>query len=156
MFPNVPKPSKAERSFRNLNAKDTMSTDTILTTSLTTGLTPSQRRAALMLASGASQNATAKAVKTSPQTMCAWMKLDAFKAEIDGHLSTVEGEALALLKGQRLKAVEALSELLESKAPAVRLAAARTVLELTSKNPPATGSEAKYTAILALLEGHAS
>lgn len=67
------------------------------------------------------------------------------------------GDTLQLLKAQRMRAAEALGELLESKAPAVRLAAARTVLELTSKAPaPGTGSEARYAAILALIEGHAS
>ncbi len=68
------------------------------------------------------------------------------------HLSSVEGEALQVLKAQRLKAAEALGELLDSKAPAVRLAAARTVLEITASKAPPTEASAKFAAVLALLE----
>lgn len=69
------------------------------------------------------------------------------------HLASVESEALQILKSQRLRAAGALGELLDSKAPAVRLAAARTVLELTaSKTPPPTEASAKFAAVLALLE----
>ena len=57
-----------------------------------------------------------------------------------------------MLKAQRLKAAEALGELLDSKAPAVRLAAARTVLEITASKAPPTEASAKFAAVLALLE----
>ena len=62
------------------------------------------------------------------------------------------GYGVQLLKAQRLKAAEALGELLDSKAPAVRLAAARTVLEITASKAPPTEASAKFAAVLALLE----
>ena len=120
-------------------------------------LSPKQRQAALMLAGGTPKKAIASALKVAAHTISEWCKLPAFNEAVNHHLATVEGDTLQLLKAQRMRAAEALGELLESKAPAVRLAAARTVLELTSKAPPpGTGSEARYAAILALIEGHAS
>ena len=80
------------------------------------------------------------------------VKLPAFNQAVNQHLSSVEGEALQVLKAQRLKAAEALGELLDSKAPAVRLAAARTVLEITASKSPPTEASAKFAAVLALLE----
>lgn len=120
-------------------------------------LSPKQRQAALMLAGGTPKKAIASALKVAAHTISEWCKLPAFNEAVNQHLATVEGDTLQLLKAQRMRAAEALGELLESKAPAVRLAAARTVLELTSKAPaPGTGSEARYAAILALIESHAS
>ena len=115
-------------------------------------LTAKQQQAVTLLASGKSQRQTAKAVGVSPQTITAWMKLDAFQKGLDGLLSTVEAESTQLLRSQRLKAVDALTDLLDSKTPAVKLAAAKTVLELTSKSP-ATASNSRFTAIMTLLQG---
>src|SRR5574337_374974 len=111
-----------------------------------TATTAKQQQAVTLLASGKSQRQTAKAVGVSPQTITAWMKLDAFQKGLDGLLSTVEVESTQLLRSQRLKAVEALTDLLDSKAPAVKLAAAKTVLELTSKSAPATALDTRFTA----------
>ena len=88
-----------------------------------TTLTAKQQQAVTLLASGKSQRQTAKAVGVSPQTITAWMKLDAFQKGLDGLLSTVEAESTQLLRSQRLKAVDALTDLLDSKTPAVKLAA---------------------------------
>lgn len=115
-------------------------------------LTPKQQQAALMLACGASKKAVAASLKVAAHTISAWVKLPAFTASLNQHLASVEGEALQTLKAQRLKAAEALGELLESKAPAVRLAAARTVLEITASKAPPTEASAKFAAVLALLE----
>ncbi|MBH1978882.1 MAG: helix-turn-helix domain-containing protein [Comamonadaceae bacterium] len=116
-------------------------------------LTAKQQQAVTLLASGKSQRQTAKAVGVSPQTITAWMKLDAFQKGLDGLLSTVEAESTQLLRSQRLKAVGALTDLLDSKTPAVKLAAAKTVLELTSKSAPATALDTRFTAIMTLLQG---
>lgn len=116
-------------------------------------LTTKQQQAITLLASGKSQRQTAKAVGVSPQTITAWMKLDAFQKGLDGLLSTVEAESTQLLRSQRLKAVDALTDLLDSKTPAVKLAAAKTVLELTSKSAPATALDTRFTAIMTLLQG---
>ena len=58
-----------------------------------------------------------------------------------------------LAPDQRLRAVDALTSLLDSKTPAVKLAAAKTVLELTSKSAPATALDTRFTAIMTLLQG---
>lgn len=118
-----------------------------------TTLTAKQQQAVTLLASGKSQRQTAKAVGVSPQTITAWMKLDTFQKGLDGLLSTVEAESTQLLRSQRLKAVDALTDLLDSKTPAVKLAAAKTVLELTSKSAPATALDTRFTAIMTLLQG---
>ena len=118
-----------------------------------TTLTAKHQQAITLLASGKSQRQTAKAVGVSPQTITAWMKLDAFQKGLDGLLSTVEAESTQLLRSQRLKAVGALTDLLDSKTPAVKLAAAKTVLELTSKSAPATALDTRFTAIMTLLQG---
>ena len=115
-------------------------------------LTPAQKKAAIMIAAGATQRAAAKACSVSPQTMCGWMKLDAFRAELDGILAATEGDALRLLRSQKIRAVEALAASLDSKTPAVKLAAAKTVLELTSKSAPTT-TDTRFTAIMTLLQG---
>ena len=117
-----------------------------------TAPTAKQQQAITLLASGKSQRQTAKAVGVSPQTITAWMKLEPFQKGLDGLLSTVEAESTQLLRSQRLKAVDALTDLLDSKAPAVRLAAARTVLEITASKAPPTEASAKFAAVLALLE----
>ena len=117
-----------------------------------TATTAKQQQAVTLLASGKSQRQTAKAVGVSPQTITAWMKLDAFQKGLDGLLSTVEAESTQLLRSQRLKAVDALTDLLDSKSPAVKLAAAKTVLELTSKSAPATALDTRFLAIAALLQ----
>lgn len=115
-------------------------------------LTPKQKQAALMLAGGTSKKVIAKGLGVAAHTVSAWVKLPAFNQAVNQHLSSVEGEALQVLKAQRLKAAEALGELLDSKAPAVRLAAARTVLEITASKAPPTEASAKFAAVLALLE----
>lgn len=115
-------------------------------------LTPKKQHAALMLAGGTSKKTIAKGLEVAAHTASAWCKLPAFTASVNQHLSTVEGEALQVLKAQRLKAAEAFGELLDSKASAVRLAAARTVLEITASKVPPAEASAKFAAVLALLE----
>lgn len=118
----------------------------------TSTLNPKQAQAALMLASGASKKAVAASLKVAAHTISQWCKQPAFNEAVNQHLASVEGEALQTLKAQRLKAAEALGELLDSKAPAVRLAAARTVLEITASKALPTEASAKFAAVLALLE----
>ena len=116
-------------------------------------LNPKQAQAALMLASGASKKSVAASLKVAAHTISQWCKSLSFNDAVNQHLASVESEALQILKSQRLRAAEALGELSDSKAPAVRLAAARTVLEITtSKTPPPTEASAKFGAVPALLE----
>ena len=115
-------------------------------------LSPKQQQAALMLAAGTPKKAVAASLKVAAHTISQWCKLPSFNEAVNQHLANVEGEALQTLKAQRLKAAEALGELLDSKAPAVRLAAARTVLEITASKAPPTEASAKFAAVLALLE----
>ena len=49
-----------------------------------TTLTAKHQQAITLLASGKSQRQTAKAVAVSPQTITAWMKLDAFQKGLEG------------------------------------------------------------------------
>lgn len=114
-------------------------------------LNPKQAQAALMLASGASKKAVAASLKVAAHTISQWCKLPSFNDAVNQHLASVESEALQILKSQRLRAAEALGELLDSKAPATKLAAAKTILELTSKAAPTAGNDARFTAIMAML-----
>ena len=119
------------------------------------GLSAKQRQAALLLAGGASKKSVAASVKVAAHTISQWCKLPPFQKELDAILSTVEAESTQLLRSQRLKAVDALTDLLDSKTPAVKLAAAKTVLELTSKSAP-TATDTRFLAIAALLQGATS
>ena len=96
-------------------------------------LTPKQRRAALLLASGETGRQVAKTVSITPQTLSEWNRLPAFRLLVDAHLARVEGESLQALHGLRTRAVERLGQLLESSSPSVALRTAQTVLELTNK-----------------------
>ena len=121
-------------------------------TASTSTLNPKQAQAALMLASGASKKSVAASLKVAAHTISQWCKSPSFNDVVNQHLASVESEALQILKSQRLRAAEALGELLDSKAPATTLAAAKTILELTASKAPPTEASAKFAAVLALLE----
>ena len=121
-------------------------------TASTSTLNPKQAQAALMLASGASKKFVAVSLKVAAHTISQWCKSPSFNEAVNQHLASVESEALQILKSQRLRAAEALGELLDSKAPATKLAAAKTILELTASKAPPTEASAKFAAVLALLE----
>lgn len=98
-------------------------------------LTPMQRHAASLIASGQSKRQVAKTCGVSPQTMTAWAQSPAFSSQVNSMLATVEQEAQQALHGLRLGAVETLAQLMEAGPPAIRLQAARTVLEATHRLP---------------------
>ena len=84
-----------------------------------------------MLASGTSKKAIAKTLGIAAHTVSAWVKLPAFNEAVNQHLATVEVEALQVLRAQKLKALDTLTELMDEQHPAqVRLSAARAALEL--------------------------
>ena len=103
-------------------------------------LTAKQRQAALMLACGNSKKATAEALKVAAHTISQWCKLPSFNDAVNQHLSSAEGASHQAIRSQKLKAIEVLSELLESAPPATRLAAVRVALELPA--PAATAEDA--------------
>jgi hypothetical protein len=96
-------------------------------------LSPKQRHAAASIASGQSQRQVAKAFGVSPQTMNSWAHSPAFCGHVESLLVTVERETQQALHGLRLGAVETLSNLLNTGSPAVRLQAAKVVLEATHR-----------------------
>jgi len=94
-----------------------------------------QRHAASLIASGQSKRQVAKTCGVSPQTISAWTQCPAFGSHVDSLLVTVEREAQQALLGLRIRAVETLAQLMEAGPPAIRLQAARTVLEATHRQP---------------------
>lgn len=93
-----------------------------------------------MLACGNSKKATAEALKVAAHTISQWCKLPSFNDAVNQHLSSAEGASHQAIRSQKLKAIEVLSELLESAPPATRLAAVRVALELPA--PAATAEDA--------------
>ena len=103
-----------------------------------TDLTAKQRQGAHLLACGASKKATAETLKVAAHTISAWCKLPAFQTLISTLTESLEAESYQAIRSQKLKAIEVLSELLESAPPATRLAAVRVALEMPA---PATTAE---------------
>lgn len=92
-------------------------------------LTPRQFQAASLIAGGRSQRQVAKALGVTYQTVNAWAQLPSFKAQVQSILGESQQSTLYMLRGQRLKALEELSNLLDTAPPAVKLQAIRVVLE---------------------------
>jgi hypothetical protein len=101
-------------------------------------LTAKQRQGAYLLACGSSKKATAETLKVAAHTISAWCKLPAFQALIATLTESLEAESYQAIRSQKLKALDVLSELLESAPPATRLAAVRVALEMPA---PATTAE---------------
>ena len=98
-------------------------------------LTPRQIQAASLIASGQSQRQVAKAVGVSYQTVNGWAQLPDFRQQVQTIIGDAHQGTITMLRGQRLKALEQLSNLLETAPPAVKLQAIRTVLEATNSLP---------------------
>jgi hypothetical protein len=107
-------------------------------------LTPMQRHAASLITSGKSKRQVSKTCGVSPQTMTAWTQSPAFSSLVDSLLAVVEKETQQALHGLRQRAVETLAQLMEVGPPAIRLQAARTVLEATHR-PLDQGPAAQQT-----------
>ena len=102
-------------------------------------LTAKQRQGAYLLACGSSKKAVAETLKVAAHTVTAWGKLPAFQTLVSTLTESLEAESYQAIRSQKLKAIEVLSELLESAPPATRLAAVRVALELPA--PPATAED---------------
>ena len=123
-----------------------------------TTLTPRQHEAAQLIASGKSQARAAKAVGVSPQTMNAWFKKPDFMEVVADIIRGVRESTDVALQAQRTLAVEALANLLKAPTPpAIRLQAARMVLDLTDR-PLAprtpTAEDRPYYGVLNLPSDH--
>ena len=98
-------------------------------------LTPRQFQAASLIAGGRSQRQVAQALGVTYQTVNVWAQLPAFKTQVQSILGESQQSTLYILRGQRLKALEELSNLLDNAPPAVKLQAIRVVLEATQALP---------------------
>ena len=115
-------------------------------------LTPRQIQAASLIASGQSQRQVAKVVGVSYQTVNAWAQLPDFRAQVQAILGDAHQTTATMLEGQRMRAMEVLANLLENASPAIRLQAVKLILESTSKTPTPTATDARFAAVLKLLE----
>lgn len=115
-------------------------------------LTPRQIQAASLIASGQSQRQAAKAVGVSYQTVNVWAQTPDFRAQVHAILGDAHQTTATMLEGQRMRAMEVLANLLENASPAIRLQAVKLILESTSKTPTPTATDARFAAVLKLLE----
>lgn len=94
-----------------------------------------QRQAALLLAQGTTRNATAKQVGIDPATLSKWRQNPAFNAHIDSLLQDQEVTTIQSLYALKTKAIDKLSELLNSPSPTVAMRAVEAVLARTLSMP---------------------
>lgn len=121
-------------------------------------LSPRQRLAALLIASGSTHRKAAAELKVSPKTMCQWTARPDFRTYVDSLLAEAERETAQALKGLRLRAVEKLSEFLEHQSPGIALRVVESVLDRTDSappQPPAQPDPAAWTAIISRLANEA-
>ena len=92
-----------------------------------------QKKAAFLLARGATQTEVAKEVKVTTETIRLWRKNPDFHRYFDILLKESEREAITKLRALNSKAVETISEVMEEDSkPAVRLKAALSVINLNA------------------------
>jgi len=124
-------------------------------------LTPKQRQAAALIASGQSQRQVAMICGVTPQTMTTWAHTPAFSSHVESLLGTVERQTQQALHGLRLGAVETLAHLLDTGTPGARLQAARIILEATHRpydllagaNPVERHQTEHFRDLMAVIEG---
>lgn len=120
-------------------------------------LTPRQLQAVQLIASGQSQRQAAKTVGVSPQTMNAWVQQPMFTEKVQALIGNAHQSTVTMLQGQRVRAMEVLSTLLDTAPPAVKLQAIRLVLEATNALPslPASAQDAPPDQLrIALSDAH--
>lgn len=101
-----------------------------------------QRLATQFLASGLTREQTAKRIGVDVTTISKWRRIAGFEEAICTLLQQHEQEAIHLLQALRLKAVERLAELIESKNQSVSLRAIEAVLKQPKiEIPPPIDSE---------------
>jgi len=91
-------------------------------------LTPKQRAAARLLASGESGIETAKALQIDPATLSRWRGLPDFEHLTESYLASFEHEGVKRLQALKGKAVEKLADLLSHPNANVALKAAEAIL----------------------------
>ena len=95
-----------------------------------------QRKAAQLLASGLTRNETAKRLGVNPATLSLWRRNPAFHNQIESLLATQDKESIQALYALKLRAIERLSSLLDSRTPMVALRAADLILQKTLQGFP--------------------
>jgi hypothetical protein len=95
-------------------------------------LTAAQRRAILALLAGADHAAAAASARKSVRTLRRWLKMDAFRTELERSSRAVMADAILTLQRGALRAASALVAMSGGELPpsASRVSAARAVLEL--------------------------
>jgi transposase len=94
-----------------------------------TGLTPKQKKAAVLLASGKSMTETAKEVKIERSTLYQWAEKANFKAYYNSLVKELQTISVNSLFGLADKAFEVLRESLKAKNENVRLKAALNIID---------------------------
>lgn len=100
-----------------------------------------QRLAAQLLSSGMTVEATAKRVGIDRTTLSKWRKNSNFNEYISALLAQNEHDAAQTLQALKLKAIERLSDLIDSKNHSVALRAIEAVLKYAPVATPPTPIE---------------
>ena len=108
-------------------------------------LTPKQRAAARLLASGESGIETAKALKIDPATLSRWRGLPDFERLSESYLSSFEQEGIKRLQALKGRAVEKLADLLNHPNANVALKAAEAILNRSPLPAEGLAYLPKYT-----------
>ena len=92
-------------------------------------LSPKQRAAARLLASGLSGAAVAKQLNADPATVSRWRQSHVFAVHVHEQLQALDHEATVQLQAIKARAIQRLSDLLDSPNSAISLRAAEAILD---------------------------
>ncbi len=92
-----------------------------------------QEKAALLLAAGASLQAVADSCEVSDGTLRRWRKEESFRFRVAELRAEMSEEAIGLFARSAAEATAELRKLLRNRKPALRMAAAKALLELAPK-----------------------
>jgi hypothetical protein len=104
-------------------------------------------RLILELAAGRTVAEAARAAHVSPRTVFRRMQDEAFRSRVQAARGEMLARALGRLADISVKAVTTLEKLLKAKAEAVRLGAARSILELGNRLRESIEMEARLQAV---------
>jgi hypothetical protein len=96
-------------------------------------LTPGQQRAVTLLIATGDPRSTAQTVGVSEVTLRRWRRSPAFAEAFRDAGRLASAEATSMLLGAQVAAVNALREVLATASPALRVRAARAILEVGIK-----------------------
>lgn len=99
------------------------------TISKTTGLTPQQEKAVVLLATGHNMTSTAKQLNIERSTLYQWGAKDGFKAYFNTLISEIQENTKNSLFGLLDEALETLKNSLKSKNESVKLKAALCIID---------------------------